>query len=461
MKTSIGSGRFVEILGCALGVAVTVLGATSAQADGLDTWHRRNAGGYTYISALTFNPAGVFVVVDQNGPYDFSGNPSSLLTSKTGETWERRQTGTNDLLTDRIAAAGGQLRAVRWSQYPVSVGQLVRSTDGVNWTEEDPLGEGMSVKSVEYVNGQWLAVAGPPGPSIIIIECGDPFGPPCPEDVLRLYFSANGTAWRGVDLSVPQYLSGGGNAKLDVISADFAYGNGAWVVLACVSRVEVFNPSSQNEVFLFAWRSTDGTNFVRSAPLAVLRTSNLQNAFEPFPCSVAHGNGRFVAVARTGSIYSSADGLAWTTNSVTPSATLRDVAFGAGQFVAVGSKSGPVLGAIVTSGDGLNWRHRDSSLGEFLRQVEYGAHRFVVIGGTNRVLQSDTVISLGLSRGPEPQFTLSVPTLSSCRIEFTSDLNSPDPWQVWTNIVVPTDPLVFPAPPLTEPRRFFRAVLEQ
>lgn len=454
MKTSSGRRNCFAILMRALAVAASALGATSTQADGLDTWHRRYAYESNYISALTYRP-GSFVLVDQEAPGVFDQGSSALHTSVTGETWDRHPTGTNNLMTGCIAYGNGEYRAVRFSQYAFPAGTVLRSVNGVDWLPVD-YGNGefsYVMKSTKFINGRWLAL-GAVAPGVDM--CLDPFGFPCPPESFLVLFGAGAGS---VDLEVPQ--SWLGNEELNLVSADFAYGNGTWVVLAWVYTGDYFDPTRGHRVALFAWRSTDGTNFVRSGPLVQSPVSGLVNAFEPLPCGVTHGHGRFVAVANNASIYSSADGLSWTTNAVTPSARLRDVAFGAGQFVAVGATGGFTAGAIVTSGDGLNWQHREPGTTEFLRQVEYGAHRFVVIGGTNVVLQSDTVISLGLSRGPEPQFTLSAPVWNPCRIEFTSDLNITDPWQVWTNIEVHTDPLVFPAPPLTEPRRFFRAVLDQ
>ncbi len=460
MKTTIQTGRFAEVCAGVLAAATTMLGTDSALADGLDRWHRRDAGASNYISALTYNPGGVFVAVDQNGPGDFSARPSALLTSKNGRTWERRQTGTNDLVTDRIAYGNGEYRAVRYSQYAFPGGEVLRSTNGVDWSvlNLDFFEEGLVVKSAEFVNGRWLMAGVPPGGGIII-ECGDPFGPPCPEQPLRVF--GIGSGW--IDLEVPTFGSGG---TLNLISADFAYGNGVWVVLAWLYRGEYFDAFGTKPVALFAWRSTDGTNFVRS-PALLQSQANLLNAAEPLRCSVVHGNGRFVAAAHVAGIYSSADGFSWTTNFPTPAATLRDVAFGGGQFVAVGATGGFSSGAMVTSADGVNWRHRDPGTPEFLRQVEYGSHTFLVTGGSfgesqpKLVLQSDPVLSLELRQGTEPQFTLSAPVISSCRIEFTSDLSGTAPWQVWTNIEVRADPLVFPAPVFTEPRRFFRAVMDQ
>lgn len=445
--------------GVLAGSFLAVIAVGPVAADSLDHWHQRDAGASNYISALTFDPAGLFVAVDQNGPLDFSGRPSALLKSRNGRHWERGATGTNDLLTDRIAAANGQLRAVRYSQYAFPIGELSRSTDGVTWTTEslDFEGDSPVAKSVKRVNGQWLVAAGPSPNQFISIPCGDPFGPPCPAPTLKLFFSTNGTSWRTAELEVQRFGSEL-EAQIGIISADIAYGNGAWVVLAWVYDTSfIVNPVGPKPVRLLSWRSTDGTNFARHTVLLSTQ-ANLANTFAPLPGGVAFGNSKFVAVAGGGSIYSSVDGMTWATNS--PGASLRDVAFGGGQFVAVGAKGGFSSGAIVTSSDGVNWQQRESGTTELLRQVEYGDHTFLIVGGTNLVLQSDPILTLGLSDGAERRFTLSAPVISSCRIEFTSDLNTTEPWEVLTNVSVNVDPLEWPAPSFTGPRRFFRAVLQ-
>ena len=443
-----------------LALAIAFPGASSGFAGALDHWHRRDAGASNYITAATYDPAAkVFVAVDGAGPFDYYGPPSALLTSSNGRDWSRQVVGTNNLLTDRIAHGNGQYRAVRYSQYAAPMGELLRSTDGVEWMVEslDFEGDNPVVKAVEFLNGQWLVAGGPSGQEFNPIPCGEPFGPPCPEPALKVFFSANGTSWRTADLEVPPFGFGGIQDGLGLISADFAYGNGAWVVLAWVYRGVIVDGAPES-VALLSWRSTDGTNFVRG-PVLVSTQAMLANAFEPMRCSLVFGNGSFVAVAGGGSVYASANGLSWTTNSAA-GASVRDVAFGGGQFVAVGASGGFTAGAIVTSSDGVNWQERAVATTEFLRQVEYGCHSFVAIGGTNLVLQSDPVVMLSLANSAGLQFTLSAPESSSCRIEFTSDFNSSEPWQVLTNFVVPADPFLWPAPALAEPRRFYRAVLQ-
>ncbi len=429
--------------------------STANADDGLDIWHWRNAGPNLYLSAITHSAETGFVIVDQNGPLVQSVNSSALLFSPLGTTWQRRETGTNDLMTDRIAHGNGEYRAVRYSQYAFPAGEILRSTNGVDWSvlNLDFLEESLVVKATKFVNGRWIAL-GVPRTSVgfFPVECGEPFGPPCPPPHLRLFGA--GSSW--MDLEIP--ASWLGSEELNLAAADFAFGGGKYVVMAWVYSGDYFEPFARHRAALFAWSSPDGTNYVRSAPLVQSQISSVLNTFEQFPCNITHGNGRFVASVGLGHVFTSHDGYSWTTNA-TAGATTRDVAFGGGQFVAVGAKGGFTAGAIVTSTDGVNWNHRDPGAAELLKQVEYGNHRFVAIGGTNVVLQSGPIVTLDLTASRE--FKLSAPAQSEWRIEFTTDLNSTAPWEIWTTIQVSADPMTMLVPEFTGPRRFFRATLQE
>ena len=84
----------------------------------------------------------------------------------------------------------------------------------------------------------------------------------------------------------------------------------------------------------------------------------------PFPpavnlSAVAYGNGQFVAVGFGGTIVTSTDGVSWVQRESGTQNYLKGVAYGNGQFVAVGDGYDPATGenmnsAILTSVDGVN-----------------------------------------------------------------------------------------------------------
>ena len=76
--------------------------------------------------------------------------------------------------------------------------------------------------------------------------------------------------------------------------------------------------------------------------------------------AVAYGTGQYVAVGGRGIILSSPDGTSWTQRTSGTTNSLRSIVYGGGQFVAVGGdEHDPNRKAIVvTSKDGLSWSLR-------------------------------------------------------------------------------------------------------
>lgn len=117
--------------------------------------------------------------------------------------------------------------------------------------------------------------------------------------------------------------------------------------------------------------------------------------------AVTNGAGTFMAVGagRTGGpsaavIYSSPDGLTWTSRSVPPGTeanSLRGVAHGNGQFVAV-SQTGTER--IITSPDGITWTPRPTPAANEWYSVTYTGNVFVSVartGAGNGVMTSGTL----------------------------------------------------------------------
>lgn len=116
-----------------------------------------------------------------------------------------------------------------------------------------------------------------------------------------------------------------------------------------------------------------------------------QPADRPHFFDVVYGNGLFVAVGdkstnqnapginegRIGAVYTSSDGWNWQeqTSGVRGS-ILRQIAFGGGRFVAVGT-----AGVVIYSDDGTNWQRAVHPIFASWAGVAYGAGRFVAVGG--------------------------------------------------------------------------------
>lgn len=425
------------------GVWMTVAlmaGPASATAGTLDRWHPRETAANHHISAFTFDSGDrVFVAVDESHPFESVEPPSALLTSTNGINWTRLITGTNHLLTGSIAHGNGFYFSVRYSQFALPGGELLQSTNGTDWTSGFP---DAVVRSVQFVNGNRVLAGWVPD-GIIICD----FGFPCPDPVFNLWIAAREPA----PLSIP--LNPFFPEPPSLIRASVAQGNGRWVVIGWAAWGDPFTPSPR-QLQLLTWSSSDGTHFVRGPSLSSgMATLPLQIP-DSLRVNVVHGEGRFVVVNGTSRLFTSTDGANWeaNTNVVPDAPRLNDVAFGNGQFVAVGDS-----GAVVSSTDGLHWNRHSSGTNVTLREVEYGNYTFVAIGGTNTVLQSDPIVSLRLNASAT-QLALSAPPQSHYRIEYATDVDSQEPWQMLTNLIVLEDPFTLITEP-TPPRRFYRAVM--
>jgi hypothetical protein len=108
--------------------------------------------------------------------------------------------------------------------------------------------------------------------------------------------------------------------------------------------------------------------------------------------AAAFGNGVVVAVGAKGTVITSTDGDDWTITRTGADCSLRDVVWGNGRFVAVGSYSGwefnPVLGVILTSDNGVDWIERYRTESQTVDAVVWTGSRFVAVGVADKVLLS-------------------------------------------------------------------------
>ena len=97
---------------------------------------------------------------------------------------------------------------------------------------------------------------------------------------------------------------------------------------------------------------------------------------------VTFGTNLFVALSSAdGSIYSSSDGINWTTRNSGESYALNAVSFANGSFVAVGGFTQGVGTEITTSQDGINWMASNSGVVTDNRYaIIYGDQGFVAPG---------------------------------------------------------------------------------
>lgn len=119
-------------------------------------------------------------------------------------------------------------------------------------------------------------------------------------------------------------------------------------------------------------------------PVAIASTSRLR--------AVTHGNGLFVAGGEEGNLLrASADGFQWSSvMSTTGSERINGLTYHGGRFVGVGSVSasgGALQAYTLTSTDGLQWQAATPSANG-LRAVAFGAGQFVAVGDFGTIVTS-------------------------------------------------------------------------
>ena len=307
-----------------------------------------------------------------NGQFVAVGEFGNIATSQDGRTWTGRSRATSSNLRG-IAYGDGTFVAVG------NNGTNLTSAGGTFWTGHKS-GTDNNLREVTYAGGQFVAVGS--GGTIVT--------------------SPNGADWLAPVSGTAEDLWGA------------AYGNGMFV---CVGG----NTSGDRHRFAIV-TSSDGANWATRLSEPVLN----RLSFELH--AVTYGNGRFVAVGRPAAIFTSFNGINWTTNRNVPETFtyLKGVAYGNGLFVAVGETTNAWIspdgnswtlqplpvplftqlddvaygdgafvavgddGIVVTSVNGVDWLAPHLRTTTNLRDVAFGAGSFVIVGNNDHILQSGT-----------------------------------------------------------------------
>lgn len=277
-------------------------------------------GNYTSVDGVTWSsfaaPSVLYGVAYGNGVF-VASNGFTTYTSADGLTWSTGGS-VNDttarLYEGPVSFSGGRF-------YAYGEKGVDSSTDGVHWTK----------------------IYTPPSPDINALLTG--VASNATDTVI--------TGWGGVLL----------HGVNDRNWADAGLGsNSAVNALDCASDVCV------------AWlangkllRSTDSG--------ATWATSNPTGGVPMY--TITHGNGLFVA-AGSGVVYTSPDGITWTSAGIGSTSTFSASAYGAGKFVIAGSGY-----ALFTSSDGVTWTASGTGMTppqgySAPYRLAYGAGRFVV-----------------------------------------------------------------------------------
>jgi uncharacterized delta-60 repeat protein len=119
--------------------------------------------------------------------------------------------------------------------------------------------------------------------------------------------------------------------------------------------------------------STDGQTWIA-------RTSGTTKRLRAITAS----SGTMVAVGEAGTVLTSVDGITWISRTTGTTESLRGVAANGSIFVAVGGNNAAL---VLTSLDGIQWTQRTAS-GGTLRSIAWGNSQFVAVGANGTVLTS-------------------------------------------------------------------------
>ncbi len=325
--------------------------ATPVSADSLDNWHWRNPlpqgnhlRGVTYginnfvavgwSGTILSSPDGIiWTNRSLETQYELEGVTYSIntfvavgkngiiLTSSDGITWTSQSSGTTNNLFGVIC--GGDTFVVVGEN-----GTILSSPDGINWTSRSSETSN-NLRGVTYGNKVFVVVGW--------------------ESLLT---SPDGEIWTSRTLNTGKMLFG-----LEGVT----YGNGTFITVGW------------NGMIL---SSIDGLTWIDRS----LETSNL--------AGVTYGNNTFVAVGNIGSfktqpIFTSSDGITWTSWSSDCTEYLNVVIYGKSTFVTVGSN-----GTILSSPDGISWTSQSFGTTESLNDVTYGNYIFVAVGYNGTIVTS-------------------------------------------------------------------------
>jgi hypothetical protein len=277
-----------------------VSGTIFTSPDGI-TWTSRNVGTALFLNVVAYGN-GTFVV----GGHNFDSGSGVILTSPDGVTWTSVDLGTNEL--SGITYGNGTFVAVgtTFNNNGLTSGNLLNSSDGIHWASRFINAYGSEptyLWGVTYGDGIFVAVGDwltPGGPSAISVT------------------STDGVTWA--------YKEIGANVSLTGV----AYGNGNFV--------------------------SGGVGIVRGSVEAVR------------------------------AVLSSTDGITWEKTSSTPVGpiTFGPITFGGGYFVVGGYN-----GTLFTSPDGITWTSRISGVTADLTGLTYGNGTFVAVTSDGTIIQSD------------------------------------------------------------------------
>jgi len=244
-------------------------------------------------------------------------------------------------------------------------GAIARSTNGQSWNSATS-GVSVALNAVAQSTNQWIVVG----------------------DSGTILCSTNAVTWtsRTIGLTVPLNAVAGGLGQTVLVGSNKTIYSStdalSWVPRATNGYIQLTGVAFGNSRFVAATLSIPrvyvSTNLVQWDQIDASQGSG-GTGFD----DIVFGNGRFVAVGRSGRIFSSTNGVNWTQEYSPTTFWLRGVGFGEGVFFAVGD-----AGTILVSVDGQNWSDASWAGAQMLSAVCCGDGRVIIGGQDGLVLSS-------------------------------------------------------------------------
>ena len=326
------------------------------------------------------------------------GQGGLVMSSEDGTVWDVKHTGTYENLQDIAVSVWG---------YSVvgDNGVLIESRDGDTWSDPVYIADGAYIKSITYNGGQFVVVGNTTDiftriywenpwvahDSSTTYNLNDVMFDSASNQYLAvgdsgtLCKSSNGSSWTS------QNVLGVTSALQDIEYQDTSYvivGSGGTIFtstnLTNWSDVSLTGTSGYLTDSAF-W---NGTYYVLG--LKLYASTDLLNfsQVKSFPSDMTEftGNGQnSLIVGRGGRIYSSIDGEEWIMETQGQGSYNYNygVAFGAGVYVVVGSRS-----AVSISTDGITWVDQPIAGNNGLYHIRFIDDRFIAVGRSGHIYSS-------------------------------------------------------------------------
>lgn len=311
----------------------------------------------------------VLTAVDQTDLATASTSPFSISVIEAVSPWENGSGGNVISSVNDLIFAGGKFVAVG-SSTTTNTFQAMTSADGTHW-ERATTPSGMSMRSVAYGNGRYVAVANQGTTSNSAFYSTDGIqwvATPTPQTHLSKVIFADGKfvalGSYGILVSPDGVNWVVGRSEFGLNLSGIEYGNGRFIATSGSSGAHVYSftlnsatntvenwtalPSGMPSISAMGFGDGkfillganglaigDGTSFAAHNPIATSTSTSWRD--------IHYADGKFVAVASSGDVRTavSTDGINWTLKPAVNAAYWNSIAYANGRWVAGSSSGGP------------------------------------------------------------------------------------------------------------------------